>query len=529
MMFVAPSILLLLLLFIPSLYSNNNCGYIERIRALIHSEKLKDKYGEFSIIDEFYQMYKLKVYDTNPNEKKLKAYITHLGPYYKMVESIIKRNPITAWTQDPNGTYYYGLLKSAEYTSTYPIVRFNKIDLNYGKEDAEYIHDSFNTIFSVILIRKNSLNPYDVYTYHIRGDYENYIKDTVFVSNKKLNSMKDLWHKNICNLKEFFEKDLHYFIPHYIIPLENTEDVIAIYSDARYLVTDLESVLSLNVSFLLDTIKLRPIQIDKQNTTADVSFIRALIFNKDDLYILDSNFIFYLLIIEKTDNIIKRLYAVPTKYRADDLAESIYHKNPVTVTTDSDDFYFAVMPNTLNYTTAMTKLIKVKLFFGNSEIIFDHHPNMISAVTVHKAKFEQYSYYYEERIIDKLPTWYVYLHQNGANRFDNDIQIIEWKQYSLKTHLMPYYILPIYSETSSETDYGFVIYPNGSYSINSINNSLKLSDQTTCSAMKIKKVECILSEKVNNGANIVIHDFLAIRWATLVANLLLFACMFLLH
>lgn len=444
----------------------SDCGFVTKSKALIYDNLEKNYKRAFYVMDLDSKLYRLKM-NAGSAHRPLEAIPVRLEKYEDVVKSISIRWPITAFCDGLHS--YYAMLKSPSFKPSDPKIWFSRIELLPGHDDPSYnlVSDRFRELFAVIGFTEDGLGfegkGYDFWSYHLGSLADNDLETVYFVKNSELIGTVVPW-------REAERSRRMNDLPHYLI--EYGHRAIVLKNDGTYVVGDMDRLISLNET--------RPMgdRIFNKVTNKYLTGIKAILYNrkarsKRELYrVLADDGFYYQLDIERTVEGIKGIYLAKSEYSNKDLRRSILNRGAITVTTDGDDYYYALINATQQgHRVPQSRLSRYDLFFGKrmrSE--FDTHPNDIAALYIKfpNGSSQQFSYYYEER--EQL--WQVYLHRNKHN-YDHDLRsIYSWKEFALKTHLLPHFIIPLKEDVTK----GFIFYHSGKVSIGDIEKALAMQE-----------------------------------------------------
>lgn len=474
-----------------------DCIKKAQVKILSYDKSIKNFYNRFYLIDTNGNKISIRVRETLDSEIKVSfKYVSSNRSWIDNVfTSVNSRNVETAFTDSPD--YYYSLVNNEQLGDELKRKTMVKINLIPGKEDPynTYVikNDNEYEIFSVMYFGKNNTIRY---SYLVENKKENYEEQNFRLVS--VTSDHQVTTRSLGNIDKYIY--LQQLIPHYIVQFgDSLNEFFVIYGDGKYVEHNLDSIVTLQ----RPTHETKYIFIDKGPKY--IKQVKCIIRHQlnsldDDLYILDENWLMYVVIIDK-DNY--KLTAYPINIRYKNLVESIKKRNATTTYSNEINSYYSVEIDKLyGKVTDLPKSHSNKyiLFYGTEEKsnLFQQNINRLHSVMVqYPSHLQIYSIYSREKN-DQI---WLYYHKEGES-FTNeaDSNIIgfynstrdSWINNRDKT---PNYIIPI-----AESEYVIVIYPDHTYSITDLHKALTLDTKGRlhepreilyyhCPSIKTKKID----------------------------------------
>lgn len=159
------------------------------------------------------------------------------------------------------------------------------------------------------------------------------------------------------------------------------------------------------------------------------------------------------------------------KYKKTRFEKSILNRRKrgktFTIASHSKDFYYVIEKRD-DYTTKnpFVRLGKVYVYFEReiTDPILKEEKMVFTLLLFYKKKKQVYKYYFKLGEVDP------YITVQGPNKFSRATYVASWLEYTKKSTLLPYYLIPL------DDKYVIIIYKNGTYSVDTKERALLLKE-----------------------------------------------------
>lgn len=441
------------------------CEKKVHVKVLVYDRRVDEFNNSFSIVNQYGQTFLLNLLpDQKEREIEMRQVLTdsHLTKIYK---SVITRNTISAFVDDKESGYYYGVFNITQPNDKRQRVVVRKIEIRPGREDALFPEEPMpyaeNLIFSICLFHDESTVTYSYILSYKSKDYAN-----VFIHVK----LGTDYIRLLFSLDDFLNKTD--YLPQYILPVDEEYGYV-IYPNSTYSFHFIEKALELDHHPFVEC---RFIRI--KDTREEILEIKALVRtptafdDRDIFYVIDGQYNVYSLSMEGETLNERNLVAI--RYRGgqfDDFISSIKVRNADAVSTNSLDYYWAVEKHLDHLTTnPHRKFTKYRLFYGRivSQSIENFHPNTlgVSFLRISKEQLKFYSWFYEANGTD----WYLHVSEATEGKEKTIQDLVTEDQWGEITEKLPKYLFPL-SENSEKI---VTIFSDSTWAVNNLERTLGL-------------------------------------------------------